>query len=218
MDKITEQAIYEMLTESTGTHFLDSGGATGRYWQQNQKRTLEDFKKDELVVYDSKYDEITLNIFPFLNEHLEYEEEQTENFNKFIDDSKVYRNNTEYAEKFLNIIYGFKKDIGVFNSYNCDSCLSQVIQFVYAGDFYEDNIIALSIHNGADVRGGYTDYKIFSGDYESLLCMISPEQWDHLRDEYEDKPQPDQEYLNTPIENGVLSNNFIDLNNTGGKW
>jgi hypothetical protein len=25
--------------------------------------------------------------------------------------------------------------------------------------------------------------------------MISPEQWDHLRDEYEDKPQPDQEYL-----------------------
>ena len=135
-----------------------------------------------------------------------------------LDDSKVYRNNTEYAEKFLNIIYGFKKDIGVFNSYNCDSCLSQVIQFVYAGDFYEDNIIALSIHNGADVRGGYTDYKIFSGDYESLLCMISPEQWDHLRDEYEDKPQPDQEYLNTPIENGVLSNNFIDLNNTGGKW
>ena len=49
MDKTTEQVIYEMLTESTGTHFLDSGGATGRHWQQNQKRTLEDFKKDELV-------------------------------------------------------------------------------------------------------------------------------------------------------------------------
>jgi hypothetical protein len=45
MDKTTEQAIYEMLTESTGTHFLDSGGATGRHWQQNQKRTLEDLKK-----------------------------------------------------------------------------------------------------------------------------------------------------------------------------
>jgi hypothetical protein len=164
MDKTTEQAIYEMLTESTGTHFLDSGGATGRHWQRNQIKTIQDFKNQELVIYDPTFDEITLNIFPFLNEHLEYEEEQTEN-------------------------------IGVFNSYNCDSCLSQVIQFVYAGDFYEDNIIALSIHNGADVRGGYTDYKIFSGDYESLLCMISPEQWDHLRDEYEDKPQPDQEYL-----------------------
>ena len=33
----TEQAIYEMLTESTGTHFLDSGGDSGRAWQQKSK-------------------------------------------------------------------------------------------------------------------------------------------------------------------------------------
>ena len=40
MDKTTEQVIYEMLTESTGKHFLDSGGATGRHWQQNQIKTI----------------------------------------------------------------------------------------------------------------------------------------------------------------------------------
>ncbi len=45
MTKTTEQVIYEMLTESTGTNFLDSGGDNGRFWQRNQLRTLEDFKK-----------------------------------------------------------------------------------------------------------------------------------------------------------------------------
>ena len=32
MTKTTEQVIYEMLTESTGTNFLDSGGDNGRFW------------------------------------------------------------------------------------------------------------------------------------------------------------------------------------------
>lgn len=31
-----DEVIAEMLTESTGTHFLDSGGAYGRAWQRNQ--------------------------------------------------------------------------------------------------------------------------------------------------------------------------------------
>ena len=32
----TERALVRMLMESTGTHFLDSGGAYGRAWQRNQ--------------------------------------------------------------------------------------------------------------------------------------------------------------------------------------
>ena len=84
MIKSTEQVIYEMLTESTGTNFLDSGGDNGRFWQRNQLRTLEDFKKDELLEIDKKYNEITLNIFPFLNEHLEYDSDQTKNLNNYL--------------------------------------------------------------------------------------------------------------------------------------
>ena len=34
----TQQAIFEMLTENTGKHFLDSGGDNGRHWQRNQKK------------------------------------------------------------------------------------------------------------------------------------------------------------------------------------
>ena len=45
MDR-TEKVIYEMLTEGTGTHVLDSGGAAGRHWQHNQKRTLDDFRNE----------------------------------------------------------------------------------------------------------------------------------------------------------------------------
>ena len=44
----TEQQIYNMLTENTGTHFLDSGGANGRHWQSNIKKSLEDFRREEV--------------------------------------------------------------------------------------------------------------------------------------------------------------------------
>ena len=193
MDKTTEQVIYEMLTESTGTHFLDSGGATGRHWQRNQKRTLEDFKKDELVVYDSKYDEITLNIFPYLNEFLEYDDLENLRLHKYLN-QKGWHNDTDSVQAYFNkcLYVGYK--VGHINSYNEDCLLSQTVQIIYSGDLFDHELIALSIHNGADVRGGYTDFKIFRADIEGLLGW-HPEHWEHIREEYEDKPQPDQEYL-----------------------
>ena len=38
-----QDIIYKMLTENTGTHFLDSGGSSNRHWQRNQVKTLDDF-------------------------------------------------------------------------------------------------------------------------------------------------------------------------------
>ena len=37
-----------------------------------------------------------------------------------------------------------------------------------AGRIFEDDLILLSIHNGADVRGGYTDYRVFKVIDESF--------------------------------------------------
>ena len=48
----TRQAIYEMLTESTGEHFLDSGGDDGRHWQINQKKTIEDFENEPDIIIE----------------------------------------------------------------------------------------------------------------------------------------------------------------------
>jgi hypothetical protein len=56
------------------------------------------------------------------------------------------------------------------NSYNHESILSQVIQYCvyYTGEEY---LVALQIHGGADVRGGYTRPRIFSMDEEYALVM-----------------------------------------------
>lgn len=195
MDITTEQVIYEMLTESTGTHFLDSGGAAGRHWQRNQIKTLEDFKKDEMVVFDKKYDEITLNIFPFLNECLEYEHLENQRLEKYLN-KKGWVNDTESVMNYFNKALYVGYESNCINTYNGDCLLSQTLQIIYTGELIDDmdSFIAISIHNGADVRGGYTDYKIFSADIGALF-NYHPESWEHIREEQEDRPQPDEEYL-----------------------
>jgi hypothetical protein len=40
----TDTVIARMLTENTGSHFLDSGGAYGRGWQQRAGMTVDDFR------------------------------------------------------------------------------------------------------------------------------------------------------------------------------
>jgi len=55
----------------------------------------------------------------------------------------------------------YQSEPRVINTFNEECSLTQTLQFITLGDTYDSNIIALSIHNGADVRGGYTDYKIF---------------------------------------------------------
>ena len=54
------ELVYSMLTENTGTHFLDSGGADGRMWQRNESKCLQDFEDEnpETYEYCSKYNDI----------------------------------------------------------------------------------------------------------------------------------------------------------------
>ena len=171
----TEKAVFEMLTESTGTHFLDSGMGSNRHWQRNQKKTLEDFRNQPYIKQDSVYpEEITKSLFHHLNESLIYNEELTLNYKQHLEDS----NRMDNMEVVYSLIkYQYKTDSKWVNTYNYDSVLSQVIQFAYIGnDFYDSDFIVLSIHNGADVRGGYTDYKVFDVEFDSLL-NDSPEYW-----------------------------------------
>ena len=48
--KTTDEIIYSMLVESTGTHMLDSGGGSNRHWQRNQVKSLEDFQSEPCLV------------------------------------------------------------------------------------------------------------------------------------------------------------------------
>jgi len=170
MDK--EQLIYQMLTESTGIAMMDSGGGEGRHWQRNQKRTLDDFKKDPAVVLDihSFKDHVyTISVFHYLNSSDNLELDPICNkFNKLACDdweSEVFGVSTAQHKWLLS--NGFDNTNGLlnidneFNTYNHESSLSQVLQGTVIKDQEDNYYVLLQIHQGADVRGGYTDAKMF---------------------------------------------------------
>lgn len=67
-------------------------------------------------------------------------------------------------------IYGDGNPITV-NTYNGEDALSQTLQYTlfsgYAGDF-----VALQVHGGADVRGGYTKPRVFEFGHMSELDIL----------------------------------------------
>ena len=176
----THQAVYEMLTENTGTHFLDSGGEDGRHWQQNQKKTLQDFineKELEIDKSDPEYPDVYKSLFHHLIETAVYNPQLTNDLNNwikkdpyhFIDNPEGRSNCWSDVEQFINERFNPTKVHCVY-TYNFDCVLSQDIQYLHFGnDIYDSNIIALSIHNGADARGGLTNYRFFSVDWDYFL-------------------------------------------------
>lgn len=179
----TEKIIYKMLTESTGEHMLDSGGAYGRHWQRNQKKSFKDFKNApvysfELESYkDNKkidFVDCTKSLFHHLNESLEYSERETKNLNDWINENPYHwaDNREGRANCLPDIEEYFERFEGTPNccyTYNDENILSQDFQFVHSGNIYDSDLIALSIHNGCDARGGFTDYKMFRCDWDALL-------------------------------------------------
>tara|TARA_R100001377_G_C3134167_1_gene90370 strand:+ start:39 stop:632 length:594 start_codon:yes stop_codon:yes gene_type:complete len=166
----TKEIIYRMLTEPTGKHMLDSGGAYGRHWERNQKMSLEDFENEkeyEFFDTDTEYPYQEKSLFHHLVESCVFAERENMNFEDWIDEDKYHysdnpqgrTNELPSVEEYMAERFG--QEAKCINSYNDECDLSQTIQFVYVGDTYDCDIIALSIHNGADVRGGYTDYKLF---------------------------------------------------------
>jgi hypothetical protein len=157
----TEQVIYEMLTESTGRHILDSGGENGRAWQRNQALTLDDFRNEARTTFDVKWGDVTVSLFHHLVDRLKYEERENAYFHEWAKDEDDYwlQLVEDYAD-FRGWTVAFSE-----NSYNRESNLSQVIQYTV----YDSGLVALQVHGGADVRGGYTAPRIFSiGDFYEL--------------------------------------------------
>ncbi len=159
--------VYKMLTTNTGIHMMDSGGGEGRNWQTNIKRSINDFENDQEVSFDKPTESIDSNeleyavsVFHYLTRgHLELDQvcldfnaKQNKDW-----DSEIF-GVSESLSKWLDK-QGF--EIGdSFNTYNGESSLSQVLQGTYCKLGVESYVL-LQIHQGADVRGGYTDAKLF---------------------------------------------------------
>lgn len=164
----TEDLIYKMMTTNTGAHMLDSGGAYGRNWERNQKKSIEDFRSEpEAILEISKYKD-DFEAIPRISlfHHLVKTLSQDELCREFNDlpcddwDGDYYGVSAE-GDAWLTE-HGFC-EINSFNSYNYDSNLSQVIQGTW-GEFDGEPYVLLQVHQGCDVRGGYTDAKLFKID------------------------------------------------------
>jgi hypothetical protein len=164
----TEAIIYGMLTENTGRHFLDSGGDTGRAWQQNQLKTLEDFKAEPEAYFEGgEWPEVGKSTFWILVNNLKHDAGLTAAYHEF---AKDYEEESwlEINELWLNklgVPEGgdfYSESRYTFNTYNwSDDWLGdQTLQgtsFGMGGTHY----LILQVHGGADVRGGYTRPQVF---------------------------------------------------------
>jgi len=219
-ETMIEQTIYNMLTENTGTHMLDSGNAYDRHWQRNQKKSIEDFKKEPeaTLSFDVSGDWIyldpTVSVFHKLTKVLE-EDELCKEFNAMKVnkwDSENYYGLSKEGENFL-FQNGFSaydnSQGGVWNTYNFENCFSQVLQGCdLEGEYTCDNYVLLQIHQGADVRGGYTDAKLFLNTHDYTLiddsCYFS------IEDKLVDTKTKD-------LFNGSTRDNLLYLDYRGGE-
>jgi hypothetical protein len=156
--------IYKMLIENTGIHPLDSGRDNGRQWQRNANKTIKDFENapEATLNIDDDWLDITLSTYHHLNKTLETDS-YCDAFNKLKCNEwngDYYGTSASQCDWLEN--HGFTESKrGAFNTYNWDSNLSQVLQGTFLTLDGIDEYVLLQVHGGADVRGGYTDAKLF---------------------------------------------------------
>ena len=186
IEQTTKKIITEMLTESTGKALMDSGGIYGRHWEENQKNGI---KTGGQPVYWSKDDKTkTCEIVPivptfdYLLKTVQYTEEcqmlesllphLNYDILHYIED--IIKNPSEYDAKLQVFEDNDYLGSDVRNTYNYDTILTQGLLYIWF-TYDTDDYIAISIHNGCDIRGGYTNIHIFKVDWADEMEMAKYE-------------------------------------------
>jgi len=184
-DQKTLDMISTMLKTNTGAHFLDSGSVHGRHWERNQGR---DFINENRVALSFRYGsvEYTKNVFFHMADNLTYDEELDQVFQAFSrqqpSDQSYLADIELFLEELVNVhgcdvhgLYGEGEPFSV-NTYNHDSNLSQGLQYTYLsidgkinGVNYRGEYVLLQVHNGCDIRGGYTRPRVFEVTGDQFL-------------------------------------------------
>jgi len=215
-----EQTIANMLTENTGKHMLDSGGSNGRNWQRNQGKTVEYFKSLPSATADIYYSERNdyydispcVNIFHLLTSGVLELDKYCHKFNSIEvgEWSDVYYGVCWGGVGFLNE-HNFNNMDDGFNTYNWASNHSQVMQ----GNMLErdqEKYILLQIHGGADVRGGYTDAKLFKLDDHAEFWNVVSEDCGFGAEIKEIDAETEDLFT------GCTHDNYIHLSYSGGDY
>lgn len=176
----TQKLVYKMLVTSTGEALCDSGGAYGRNWERNQKKTIGDFIKEPAVkisedLKDLKKGEIIDDYYPVVSVFHYLSRYEIDSvcdwFNKLACDDwdSDIHGVSESQLKRLNKKFEVEMIGEGYNTYNGECPLTQTLQgqsLTINGDNYE----LIQIHQGCDVRGGYTDAKLFKKlDYVDFM-------------------------------------------------
>jgi hypothetical protein len=186
----TKEIIFGMLTENTGAHFLDSGGAYGRAWERNQGKTMADFEAEpeQQFTYHKhgNYLERRVSVFHYLSQL------QTDWICDYFNampcgdwdaDNEEVHGVSQFQWDWLTNKCEVEVNYG-FNTYNGDSDLSQILQGSWL-TINDEQYLLLQIHGGCDARGGYTNAKLFQCQEEWMIH-------EYLR-EYMDSYETDEE-------------------------
>jgi hypothetical protein len=177
--------LYSMFVENTGSSILDSGSAYGRNHERNAGKTIEYFINkesayiDEYWIKDAKTSKdliYSVSSFKYLDGQNFELDAICKKFNKLNEagkdnDFEDFYGTCLKAGQYLKT-QGFTIE-NAWNTYN-DSyqVLDQVLQGAYLTNEAGERYVLLQVHGGCDVRGGYTDAKMFKLDkYNEYLTI-----------------------------------------------
>ena len=160
-----EKALKGMFCESVGHSMLDSGGAYGYNYDRNRKRYFKNEPDVFLEEEDNQLNLILVNTFKFLSEALwGYADELTNKIREYMQDNDC---NEEDTVEAIGGVLLHKLE----NTYNYDTILDQTLEFL-SFTFEDKTYVLIKLHQGCDVRGGYTEPYIFTFDpYEEMFCI-----------------------------------------------
>lgn len=189
-----EEVIKSQLTENTGTHFLDSGGAYGRHWEENQDSPPWDdpaFNVEDGYVVHNVYDWmdrvlgrgrtcVALEAALYAYSYKGPGQDEAwltcmENFAQDVLEGRLVAPDltdlglpTEWVEATLGVQADLRAERGGSdqpfraNTYNSEfHDLTQVLQGTNLGGPYAEYVF-LQVHQGCDVRGGYTGPRVYT--------------------------------------------------------
>lgn len=169
--------IFNMLTENTGRHFMDSGGEDGRQWQRNQGKSLADFEAEPEQSFSFDHDNgwimRDVSVFHYLTGgDLELDglckefntlQDEADNCDANADLTGVSREAWDHLNDLADIDI-----LRSWNTYNGDSDLSQVLRGVNI-EVDGEPYLLIEVHGGADIRGGYTAAKLFKSNEDGII-------------------------------------------------
>lgn len=158
------KSLAAQFVENTGRHILDSGGAYGRRFERLAGMTVGDFMAADQVTID-EYSGPSVSLFRVLVDHLQVTDTTrgfTQGFRDFVEASPVGEHYYNSAHSVADFVTGaLRGDIVRHdNTYNFEHLADgdvQFVEFTVSGETYT----AISTHNGADIRGGYSDFVVY---------------------------------------------------------